>query len=108
MLILLTVSGGTRPRIHRHKPNLPLDAHNKDELRLSRNVDLAALGLLAGEASLLALRIAVLLDVALGTLEDCGALLLVVLRSLSVTNSYHCVVIIVEIKAQSDPKEGDK
>lgn len=57
--------------------NLPLDADQEDELGLRGDVEGALLLSNAGEANLLALGIAVLLDVLLGTLEDDGALLLV-------------------------------
>jgi len=54
-----------------------LDAHNEDELLLGRDVEVALLLGNAVEADLLALRITVLLDVFLSTLEDGGTLLLV-------------------------------
>lgn len=50
--------------------NIPLDTDNKDKLGLGRDVEAALLLGLAGEADLLALGIAVLLHVLLGTLED--------------------------------------
>jgi hypothetical protein len=72
-------------------------------------VDLALLGELAGQALLLALRIAIFLDVGLGALKDGRALLLIVLKKKLVTvqadtfdqdNKY--------VNYASDPKEGDK
>lgn len=58
------------------------DTDNKDQLGLIRNVEGSGLAALAGKADLLALCIAVLLDVGLGTLEDDTTLLLVGLLSL--------------------------
>jgi hypothetical protein len=55
-----------------------LDADHEDQLVLGGHVGVAVLAGDAVEAALLALRIAVLLDVLLGTLEDGLALLLVV------------------------------
>jgi hypothetical protein len=60
-----------------------LDADNKDQLGLSGHIGLAVLASDAVEAALLTLRIAVLLDVLLGALEDGLALLLVVLGQVS-------------------------
>lgn len=54
-----------------------LDTDNEDKLGLVSNVEVTLLASNAGKADLLALSIAVLLDVGLGTLEDNGALLLV-------------------------------
>lgn len=54
-----------------------LDADDEDELLLSGDVEGTVLLGNAGEADLLALSVAVLLDVLLGTLEDDGTLLLV-------------------------------
>lgn len=56
---------------------LPLDADDEDELGLLGNVELAALLGDTSKADLLALCLAVLLDVLLSTLEDDTALLLV-------------------------------
>ena len=60
--------------------NIPLDTDNEDQLRLLSNVEVALLASDAGQAQLLTLSTAVLLDVGLGALEDGGALLLVGLR----------------------------
>jgi len=60
---------------------VPLDADQEDELSLSRNVEGAILLSSARKTDLLALCVAVLLHVALGTLEDDGTLLLVGLLS---------------------------
>ena len=57
--------------------DVPLDADNKDDLRLGRDVVRARLLGLTSKADLLTLLVAVLLDVGLGTLEDDLALLLV-------------------------------
>jgi hypothetical protein len=57
--------------------DLPLDADQEDQLGLGGDVEGALLLGNAGKADLLALGIAVLLDVLLGTLEDDAALLLV-------------------------------
>lgn len=54
-----------------------LDADDEDELLLGGDVEGTVLLGNAGEADLLALSVAVLLDVLLGTLEDDGTLLLV-------------------------------
>lgn len=64
-----------------HQPNpehsLPLDTDNEDQLGLVRHVEGALLAGLTSKADLLALSLAVLLDVGLSTLEDNSALLLV-------------------------------
>lgn len=57
--------------------NIPLDTDDEDQLRLSRDVELAALLGDTSQADLLALCIAVLLNVLLSTLEDDATLLLV-------------------------------
>jgi hypothetical protein len=57
-----------------------LDTDNKDQLGLVRDVEVTLLAGDAGQADLLTLSIAVLLDVGLGALEDDGALLLVGLK----------------------------
>lgn len=57
--------------------NIPLDTDDEDQLRLSRDVELAALLGDTAQADLLALCIAVLLNVLLSTLEDDATLLLV-------------------------------
>lgn len=56
---------------------MPLDTDDEDQLLLSRDVEVASLLGDAVEADLLALGIAVLLDVLLSTLEDDLALVLV-------------------------------
>ncbi len=60
--------------------DLPLDADHEEELGLSRDVEGAILLGSTGKADLLALGVAVLLDVLLSTLEDDLALLLVGLQ----------------------------
>jgi hypothetical protein len=62
--------------------DIPLDTDDKDQLGLFGNVEGAGLAALASKADLLTLRIAVLLDVGLGTLEDDTTLLLVGLLSI--------------------------
>ena len=57
--------------------HIPLDADNEDDLGLGRDVVRTRLLGLTGKADLLALLVAILLDVRLGTLEDDLALLLV-------------------------------
>ena len=80
MLILFAVSYEDCARPMSYSP---LDAHDEDELGLSRDVGGVVLLGNTGEADLLALRIAVLLNVLLSTLEDHAALLLVGLENLS-------------------------
>jgi len=57
--------------------HIPLDADNEDDLGLGRDVVRARLLGLTSKADLLALLVAVLLDIGLGTLEDDLTLLLV-------------------------------
>lgn len=57
--------------------DIPLDTDNKDQLGLVVNVEVALLAGSAGQADLLTLSIAVLLDVGLSALEDDATLLLV-------------------------------
>lgn len=57
--------------------NIPLDTDDEDQLGLLGHVEFAGLLGNTSQADLLALRIAVLLDVLLGTLEDNTTLLLV-------------------------------
>lgn len=57
--------------------NIPLDTDNEDQLGLVSNVEATLLLAQTSKADLLALSIAVLLDVGLGALENDGALLLV-------------------------------
>jgi hypothetical protein len=63
--------------------DIPLDTDDKDQLGLLGNVEGTGLAALASKADLLALCIAVLLDVGLGTLEDDTTLLLVGLCNIS-------------------------
>lgn len=86
-----------------------LDADDEDELLLSGDVEGTVLLGNAGEADLLALSVAVLLDVLLGTLEDDGTLLLVgldgraQLASLLRLDAHQRRVC---FPRQSDPKDG--
>lgn len=64
-------------QLARLKLDEPLDTNNKDQLSLSRDIVGAFLLAQPREPDLLALCIAVLLDVGLGTLEDDATLLLV-------------------------------
>lgn len=57
--------------------DIPLDTDNEDQLGLVLNVEVALLAGSAGQADLLTLSIAVLLDVGLSALEDDATLLLV-------------------------------
>jgi hypothetical protein len=57
--------------------NIPLDTDNEDQLGLVINVEVTLLAGSAGQADLLTLSIAVLLDVGLSALEDNATLLLV-------------------------------
>jgi hypothetical protein len=76
--------------------DVPLDADDEDQLGLSGDVERAILLGNAGKADLLALGIAVLLDVLLSTLKDDAALLLVGLpvtsAKLWVTSCAYCKV----------------
>jgi nitrate reductase gamma subunit len=90
-------------RATRQKKNLPLDADHEDQLVLGGHVGVAVLAGDAVEAALLALRIAVLLDVLLGTLEDGLALLLVVLWGTSAavrTKSAKCACVVCAIRPE--------
>jgi hypothetical protein len=90
--------------------SLPLDANNEDNLGLSRDVEGALLLGLTGKADLLALSLAVLLDVLLGALEDSFTLLLVGLcigvsgndspQSKQKSNANE------HVESLSDPKDG--
>jgi hypothetical protein len=62
--------------------DIPLDTDNEDQLGLVINVEVTLLAGSAGQADLLTLSIAVLLDVGLGALEDNTTLLLVGLLNL--------------------------
>ncbi len=73
--------------------DIPLDADNEDQLGLSRDVEGAILLGSAGKTNLLALTLAVLLDVLLSTLEDDTTLLLVVLQTIVSNLSSHEMVI---------------
>lgn len=57
--------------------DIPLDTDNEDQLGLVINVEVTLLAGSAGQADLLTLSIAVLLDVGLSALEDDATLLLV-------------------------------
>jgi hypothetical protein len=57
--------------------DIPLDTDNEDQLGLVINVEVTLLAGSAGQADLLTLSIAVLLDVGLSALEDNATLLLV-------------------------------
>ena len=59
--------------------HIPFDADDKGKLGLLINIETTALSGQSSESDLFTLRISVLLDVGLGTLEDGFALLLVVL-----------------------------
>lgn len=61
--------------------DIPLDTDNEDQLGLVINVEVTLLAGSAGQADLLTLSIAVLLDVGLSALEDDATLLLVGLMS---------------------------
>ena len=88
--------------------NIPLDAHNKDNLGLSRYVKGALLFGLAGKSDLLALGITVLLHVLLSTLEDGRALLLVDLSVVDVSKNWTAIEEKrrESIETLSDPKDG--
>lgn len=62
--------------------DIPLDTDNEDQLGLVINVEVTLLAGSAGQADLLTLSIAVLLDVGLSALEDDTTLLLVGLLNL--------------------------
>lgn len=68
--------------------NIPLDTDNEDQLGLIINVEVALLAGSAGQADLLTLCVAVLLDVGLSTLEDDTALLLVGLLEFRVSKRF--------------------
>lgn len=76
-----------RLRLYKELENIPLDAHNKDNLGLGRDIKGALLLGLAGKTDLLTLGLAVLLHVLLSTLEDGGALLLVGLSIVDVSKA---------------------
>ena len=67
------------PQSTKHRCS-PLDSHDKDKLGLLIDKEAALLSAHASKPDLLALGIAVLLDVGLGTLEDDTTLLFVGLR----------------------------
>lgn len=86
---------------------IPLDADDEDQLRLGRDVELAGLLGDTAQADLLALCIAVLLDVLLSTLEDDATLLLVGLFEgwsalVSCSKPLTCQVLL----HRSDPKDS--
>lgn len=94
---------------------MPLDTDDEDQLLLSRDVEVASLLGDAVEADLLALGIAVLLDVLLSTLEDDLALVLVGLlhrgglASFQIRNRTPPVVTTKDMVLcqGSDPKDGN-
>jgi hypothetical protein len=63
--------------IFRFIANSPLDTDNEDQLGLVIDIEGTLLAAFTGKADLLALSVAVLLDVRLGALEDDTTLLLV-------------------------------
>lgn len=88
--------------------DIPLDAENKDQLSLSRDIVGTFLLAQAGKADLLALYIAVLFDIGFGALEDDAALLLVGLERKSSQRMFLCRLSSssTESAADSDPKDG--
>ncbi len=96
---------------HQQRPRcLPLDANDEDQLGLGRDVEGLVLLGGAAEANLLALILAVLLDVLLSTLEDDAALLLVGLGVMSAKLCVPCLRLRwcneSSPRARSDPKDG--
>lgn len=88
--------------------NVPLDSDDEDQLLLSRNVEAALLLGDTVEADLLALRVTVLFDVLLSTLENNAALLLVELDS-TVSLRSKCADTYKKCiyhSRRSDPKDG--
>jgi len=82
---LVDTEGKSQSSIRRYvsdRRDVPLDTDNEDQLGLIVNVEVALLAGSAGQADLLTLSIAVLLDVGLGALEDDTTLLLVGLLDL--------------------------
>lgn len=86
--------------------HIPLDADDEDQLGLSRDVGRVILLGNAVKADLLALLVAVLLDVLLSTLEDDAALLLVGLNKAVSLSCHMCAEKVMCIRQVSDPKEG--
>lgn len=74
--------------------NIPLDTDNEDQLGLIVNVEVTLLAGSAGQADLLTLSVAVLLDVGLSALEDNATLLLVGLYESKSVQSFHIVLVI--------------
>jgi hypothetical protein len=72
--------------------DIPLDTDNEDQLGLVINVEVTLLAGSAGQADLLTLSIAVLLDVGLGALEDNTTLLLVGLLNLGSVQDFKMLV----------------
>ena len=69
--------------------DIPLDTDNKDQLGLILNIEVTLLAGSAGQADLLTLSIAVLLDVGLSALEDNTTLLLVGLDESRISSEVH-------------------
>ena len=86
---------------------LPLDADDEDQLGLGRDVEGAILLGGARKADLLALVVAVLLDVLLSALEDDATLLLVGLGS-HVSKALVMAIVLQSVlqRVRSDPKDG--
>jgi hypothetical protein len=72
-----------------HNRCLPLDSHDEDQLGLLIDKEAALLSAHASQPDLLALGIAILFDVGLGTLEDDTTLFLVGLKSMLAAVSRH-------------------
>ena len=110
LLILLGHDQYVSGRVHlvdRAFRNIPLDADEEDQLVLSWDVGLAALASETAKTDLLALGIAVLLDVGLGTLEDDTTLLLVGLGcTVSMIRTARYKILMQEIYWLSVPKDG--
>lgn len=86
--------------------HIPLDSEDEDQVSLGGDVGrVLALGN-AVKTDLLTLRIAVLLDVLLSTLEDDATLLLVGLRKTVSELSFKLMKTKMCNQAMSDPKEG--
>lgn len=71
--------------------DIPLDTDNEDELGLIVNVEVTLLAGSAGQADLLTLSVAVLLNVGLSALEDNATLLLVGLYESKSVQRFHNV-----------------
>ena len=87
--------------------NVPLDTDNEDQLGLILNVEVTLLAGNTGQADLLTLCVAVLLDVGLSTLEDDTTLLLVGLGcTVSMIRTARYKILMQEIYWLSVPKDG--